>query len=55
MMKWLLGGGAVLAFVLTLSHIASLFDGIATREVVGVAGGCCAWFGFVYLYLRRNT
>ena len=54
--KWLLGAGAVLAFLLMLTHIASLFDGITVRKAVGVAGGFCAWLGFSYLHLtRRDT
>ena len=54
--KWLLGAGAVLAFLLMLTHIAALcIEGIATRKVIGVICGFCGWQGFAYLYRKREA
>lgn len=53
--SWLLGGASVLAVVLMLSNIASLFvEGVETNEVIGVVGAFIAWLGFSYLYLTRR-
>lgn len=52
---WLLGGAAVIAFMLMLSRIASLFvGGVEIAEGVGAIGNLLAWFGFSYLYLTRR-